>query len=247
MCTLSIYKNKKRCIVTMNRDELRNRDQAVRLNTEIYGPAARLLYPVDEPSQGTWIAGNDHGVVLCLLNNYQGELANLAAVPSSRGIIIPAALAQGSCKKVRKHLQNLVVQLFRPFDLFLLTRKKLMQFTYDGVDYRWQELPLGSWFMFSSSSYKVDEVLSYRYELFRKWTAEVGEENIESEEILHGFHRIQIPNLETHSVLMERERSQTKSITQFVIGKKHISMEYYPLSRASQNESPATGELELVH
>lgn len=224
MCTLTIYKGKKRCVVTMNRDELRTRKEAGLLYSRSSGDV-RLFYPVDASSGGTWFGVNNRGVVLCLLNRYQApEVVN----PVSRGEIIPRALEQGDFAAIDAWLQHLDYSQYNPFDLFLVRKKKVRHFSWDGETCLEEEVEFKNWYIFSSSSINTEEVLAYRQNIFQAWNREMGNQLSDASEILRGFHLIQVDGMESLSVLMEREKSHSKSVIQADIGSKELELKYIP-------------------
>ena len=237
MCTLTVYSGKKRCIVTMNRDELRTRKEAGVLYSRSSNDA-RLFYPVDINSGGTWFGANNRGVILCLLNRYQ---APQHSNPESRGTIIPEALAQGDVAAVIAWLEKLDFPQYNPFDLFLIAKKKMIHFSWDSTDYKVLELPLKSWFIFTSSSLLSEEVTAFRQNIFRAWTREVGKKLSDADEIIRGFHLIQIDGLESHSVLMEREKTHTRSIVQADLNGKELSLQYIPEILENPIDAPLSG------
>jgi hypothetical protein len=224
VCTLTIYSGKKRCVVTMNRDELRTRKESGLLHSHS-GTHARLHYPVDVASGGTWFGVNNRGVILCLLNRYEAPQREGAR---SRGDIVPRALEQGGFDKVADWLQKLDASPYNPFDAFLVTRKKIMRFSWDGYRYSVDSPEPRHWTLFSSSGLMTEEVTAFRQSFFRAWSQEIGKKLTDADEILRGFHLIQIDGMETHSVLMERERSHTKSVIQAVLEGKSLKLRYFP-------------------
>lgn len=226
MCTLSIYTAKKQCIITMNRDELRSRSEANVLHTESLN-GINLVYPVDSVSGGTWMGMNNKGVVLCLLNHYHGQTF-AAQDPLSRGLIIPTALAKGDMASIHNYLLELESGSFNPFDLFLNQKQHIRHYIWDGHYTIFEDVTAEPWYMFTSSLLKAEEVITYRHRLFESWCKEMGNELTDPEEILRGFHLIQTKNMETQSVLMEREQSHTKSVVQVELAKDQISLKYYP-------------------
>lgn len=208
----------------MNRDELRSRKEAGLLHSRSSGET-RLFYPVDSTSGGTWFGVNNRGVILCLLNRYQ---APETADPVSRGNIIPAALEKGDVDAVTDCLLSLDYKAYNPFDLFLATRKKVLQFSWDGEDYSQVTCKFKNWFMFSSSGMSTEEVIAFRQNFFSAWHQEIGKTLGDANEVLRGFHLIQIPGMESQSVLMEREMSHTKSVIQADLSGKEMTVKYMP-------------------
>lgn len=224
MCTLTIYSGKKRCVVTMNRDERRSRKEAGVLHSRTQN-GVRLFYPVDLVSGGTWFGVNSHGVTLCLLNRYQAPQKDKAV---SRGDIIPAALARGKAEFVSAWLQQLDHARYNPFDIFLVTRKQVIQYSWGGVTYASRTLDFKHWFLFASSGMHTEEVIAFRQNFFQAWHEEIGKKLTDPDEILRGFHLIQIDGMESHSPLMEREFSHTKSIIQADFNARAMQLKYLP-------------------
>ena len=241
MCTLTIYSAPKHCIVTMNRDERRTRQESGILHSP--DSATKTVYPVDQEAGGTWFGVNEYGVILCLLNQYHSD--NVPN-PKSRGIIIPQALRLGKFSKVRHCLETMDCRFFNPFDLFLIRKKRIIRFSWDGGDMIIEQVKAKPWFLFSSSSFYTEEVLAYRQSLFWAWAEEMGGMEPDPQEILRGFHMIQLPGMETHSILMEREVSHTKSIIQAETVKQNMSVNYYPNVLENSVETLVTEKLEVL-
>ena len=211
-------------MVTMNRDELRTRKESGLLYSRSHNDT-RLFYPVDVLSGGTWFGANNRGVILALLNRYHAPETPGA---KSRGDIIPSALEKGGLEGVSKFLHELKFSAYNPFDLFLVGKKHIEHFSWDGEHYLASQKSFKHWFMFTSSSLKTEEVIAYRKSLFNAWTSEMGKKLTDASELLRGYHMIQFEGMEKHSVLMEREKSHTKSIMQADVEGKKLSLKYLP-------------------
>jgi len=243
VCTLTIYRGKKRCVVTMNRDERRTRKESGLLHSRTSNNN-RLFYPVDVSSGGTWFGVNNQGVVLCLLNRYQAP-QNASAV--SRGEIIPAALAQGGFDDIKAWLGQMPHAPYNPFDLFLVCRNQCHHFSWDGSRYENSPLDFDHWFLFSSSGIMTEEVVAFRQNFFQAWSREVGKKLTDADEILRSFHLIQVEGMESHSPLMERELSHTKSIIQADLEGKALQLKYIPQVLEKSLDAPlAEAQIETV-
>ncbi len=243
MCTLTIYSGKKRCVVTMNRDELRTRKEHGLLHSRS-GARARLHYPMDVASGGTWFGVNNRGVILCLLNRYQAPQKDTA---TSRGDIVLRALEQGDYDSIADWLEKLDTKPYNPFDAFLVRRKKILHFTWDGVTWNNEEPGFRHWYLFASSGVLIEEVTAFRQNLFHAWSQEIGNKLADADEILRGFHLIQIDGMETHSVLMERERSHTKSVIQAELDSRIVRLRYFPNILEKFSGSPlADAQQEII-
>ena len=91
MCTLTLVRQKKRLLITMNRDDLIERPEKP-LATLNDSNTSSVYGPVDELSGGTWCGLNEHGVSAYLLNRYDHYTHNAT---QSRGLIIPQCLSLG--------------------------------------------------------------------------------------------------------------------------------------------------------
>jgi uncharacterized protein with NRDE domain len=222
MCTLSIYSSKQQCIVTMNRDELRSRfEEGILFRRQ--DAELKYCYPVDADSKGTWFGANNNGVILCLLNRYQ-DIAQSNTL--SRGIIIPTALKLGDAEKIKIHLKSLYYSSFQPFDLIMIYQQQLIHFQWNGQQATHQILEAKPWYMLTSSFLNAEQVKKYRHDLFKQWRIKLEDEKIHPEHIIKGFHLVQNETMKTHSILMEREKSHTKSIVQAHIKGKDLRLKY---------------------
>jgi len=234
MCTLTIYSSKKRCVVTMNRDEQLGRAESGVLHSTTRG-GIRLFHPVDLSAGGTWFGVNSRGVILALLNRYrsphqQGRL--------SRGKIIPEALAQGGFDDVRAWLSGRHYGDYNPFDLYLIAKKRQLQFSWDGNTLTRPALAFKRWYMVCSAAIQDEEVRAFRRQVFRGWSEEMGDKLNDADEILRGYHLIQMPGMEARSVLMERPEAHTKSVIQADINGSQINLKYIPLVLEQPVDSP---------
>ena len=103
MCTLSVITGNEGYLLAMNRDEriARGAGEPPEIH-QINGMAA--MYPRDG-SGGTWIAVNEYGVTLALLNwNGIDPKPVAASRMSSRGRVIPALVSSRSVSELREAL-----------------------------------------------------------------------------------------------------------------------------------------------
>jgi hypothetical protein len=88
MCTVTVVPGIGSVRLAVNRDEQRSRPAALSPEVRYFGHRAAIL-PLDPVSAGTWVAVNDAGLALTLLN----APGTPGAIPArSRGGIIPALL-----------------------------------------------------------------------------------------------------------------------------------------------------------
>jgi hypothetical protein len=116
MCTLSVVTHESGYYLAMNRDERLARGAATPPEiTERAG--SRAIYPRD-PAGGTWIAANDRGIALALLNwNDVGQPGVEPATTRSRGHVIPSLIRERSLHDVQATFADQDLDVILPFRL----------------------------------------------------------------------------------------------------------------------------------
>src|SRR5260221_5464470 len=90
MCTVSFIARKDGYALAMNRDEKLTR--VAGLPPELFEVRGRVVLCPSEPCGGTWIALNDTGATLALINWYSAK-ARVTAGAVSRGVIVNSVSA----------------------------------------------------------------------------------------------------------------------------------------------------------
>ncbi|MDO6708849.1 NRDE family protein [Photobacterium sp. 1_MG-2023] len=223
MCTASWRITPEGYELLFNRDERRERPLAqppARFHSAVYQTQA--LMPIDPLGQGSWIAVNQNGLSLCLLNHYQGEIPESA--DSSRGQIIRTLAFCPDAAAVMSQFAQLSLARFAPFTLLILTpatstdTQNIPAICWDGK--RMLVYPVEA--PITSSSVAFETVRQNRHETF----AELTSQQI-SPETLMEFHHSHAPDHGFSSVCMHREHSQTVSLTRVLCNKKMVQMHYY--------------------
>ncbi len=209
MCTLSIIPNNDQTIITMNRDEQRDRPELGYLSTD-----SGRYFPVDEKSQGTWVGVNQYGLTCALLNRYQDKHLEQAA--QSRGDLIPQILHSKNIKEAEKILNDMAFNNFNPFDLITTKNNKMTHAQWNGQTRYITTHSLNTPFFITSSSERVNDVIKHREDIFEEFTSSNTEEKITADFILNNLHLKQGKENNRSSILMQREHTHTKSITQII-------------------------------
>jgi hypothetical protein len=128
MCTLTIIPRDDGYHLAMNRDEQLSRGEAAsptRLNLgdvhtqgnqgSMAAAPQHAVYPRDGAG-GTWIAANDHGIALALLN-WNDVAQPRTEKTRSRGELIPSLIRLGSYQEIQAALRAPALQDIRPFRL----------------------------------------------------------------------------------------------------------------------------------
>lgn len=220
MCSVSWLIDKKGYQVFFNRDEQKTRAHALPPRThEMDG--VKVLMPIDPVGQGSWISVNEHGVALCLLNNYQYN--NPQGALFSRGLLLKHLSKEVSTDGVCDAFQRLTLPQFAPFillafDLNLLNKKnRVMALEWNGLEsfIHPTDSPL------FSSGVDLPQVTASRQLAYQKI---VGEKP--TQRSLLAFHR-QHHSEESHkSVCMHREDAETVSFTHIIVTPQGQEMRY---------------------
>jgi uncharacterized protein with NRDE domain len=218
--------------IACNRDESRQRPAALLPQERTFGQC-RALLPVDPASDGTWIAVNDAGLVMVLLNQNPGD-ARSSPVDSrlSRGTIIPSLLDCDNLQSAKRLARSLVAGAFAPFRLLLADRNESVEMT--SVDDRLHivERPLlDEPQLFTSSGLGDSLVEGPRRRLFHKWfpaDAPPASDLKNLAELQDGFQRHSWPDQQHLSVCMRRADACTVSYTVIELRSASATMTYFP-------------------
>ncbi len=224
MCTVTVVPAWEMIRLACNRDELRSRPAALPPRIEQFGPR-RAILPVDPTSGGTWIAVNDAGLVLSLLNVNPGNGLTSGAAPRSRGQIIPVLLHTDTPLAAALAALALAPAQYAPFRLVLVNQGEAIVVHSDGTRMRrvWRAR-LTCPHLFTSSGLGDQMVQGPRRRLFGKlfnrpenWLAQQD-----------AFHRHRWPDRPHLSVCMDRADARTVSHTQVSLGPDSVTLTYHP-------------------
>ena len=229
MCTLTLVPlGNTRVRLGFNRDESRSRPAALSPQRRRYGRRTAIL-PVDPVSDGTWVAINDAGLVLALLNvNHPGAVAcgsPLNKRSRSRGTIIPSLLSCGTIDEALDQLIELPAREFARFRLILLGERDVVEVVSDG-ERLWRErrVFLTGPRLWTSSSLGDHLVEEPRRELFLRHFARPGNWAAQQD----AFHRHRWPDEPHLSVCMRRADACTVSYTFLERDESTAHMTYVP-------------------
>ncbi len=222
MCTVSFLPTAAGFHLAMNRDEKRTRITAlppsiVRLNGH------RAIFP-REPRGGTWIAVNEAGLCLALINWHTIE-REAAGEIVSRGQIVESLAGNLSARDIAVALKKLPLKNLRPFRLLVFDAARRVV-----VEWRWNlELlarlnhdwnAVHHWF---SSGY--DEPMAERQRT-KICAAAQKRSSLGSRAALRRLHRSHAPEAGPFSICMHREDAATVSYTEVNVSARHARMNY---------------------
>lgn len=241
MCTVTIHRTTESVLVTMNRDEARFRAPEKPPQILYDAHSRPWMAPIDSQAGGTWFGANERALQACLLNRYlPADALKLDGLgqPPSRGRIIGELLARGPEREAFAWLHEVFdPKPYPSFWLLVIGSQNTHSFAWNG-----QMLELGihdePWSLFSSSSWRTDEVLTYRRQEFEAWVARgapfAGQ--------IPSFHLWQPPDRAEWAPLMDREYSATRSITQTLteFSKHSTEMRHWPREQLHSPGKAAT-------
>ncbi len=219
MCTVSWLHDENGYQVLCNRDEKKTRRKAWAPTVRVRG-GVEYIAPTDGDFGGTWIAVNEHGLTLCLLNG-----KSTGAGRSSRGLLIPELIAEPSGWRVAERLWDRELTDFAPFTLVALeTDLPAMVMEWDGVEKA--VLPDGDALMpLTSSSFDTERVIERRRKDFESKLQSAGHVDAS---FLYFFHESHNGHPDAYSTCMHREDAETVSFSWVKVDGERAEFFYSP-------------------
>jgi hypothetical protein len=184
------------------------------------------VLPVDPISGGTWVAVNDAGLALALLNvNAKKGPSGTCAGMQSRGKIIPALLHADTPLSAAFSALTLDPAQYAPFRLVLVNRHEGVEVYSDGTRIRlvyWIGLMRPQFFTSSGLGDQVVE--GPRRQLFSEFFDRPGDQLTQQD----AFHRHRWPDRPHLSVCMDRQDARTVSHTVVSLGPDRVTLTYHP-------------------
>jgi hypothetical protein len=229
MCTVSIIFADDRVRLACNRDEQLSRPIANPPQVRSFGERVAAM-PIDPVSDGTWIAVNDAGVIMALLNRNTSFDRKRDNGLISRGRIIPALMHCDSAQEAASLARGLPALAYQAFRLIVVDHDTAFEAVSSETRIRVVEhgrnLPL----MFTSSGLGDVLVEGPRRALFR----DLFEDGAASAARQNLFHHHRWENMQHLSVQMSRRDARTVSFTTVELSDGRAVMEYQPIGAARQ-------------
>lgn len=230
MCTASWLLDKTGYQVFFNRDEQIGRARALPPTEFTSEQNIHFLMPVDPVGKGSWIATNEHGLTLCLLNFYQGQTPSGDLV--SRGQLVKSYAHYSDAETLIANFTKLSLDRYAPFTLVVFDAQlsseqghvKALQWNGKTLV---DSLPLPP---LISSAVDADRVRASRRNLFAKFNT--IEESTTSRLLFHHSHE---PMQGHCSPCMHRDDAQTVSFTHVIVTKTDIRVNYQDGSPCQQS------------
>lgn len=221
MCTASWSAGHGRLSLCFNRDERKTRPEAL-APAVLDLPGPKRVAAIDPKGGGTWLAVNEHGLCVYLLNNYAAEARrrqNDGAISRGR---LPIELT-GFRKRADalKHLRGAMdLEAYNPFLLVVADCEGAEASDWDGESLTPFETPVG---LLTTSSFRTEEVQAYRLERYLQCLE--GRSKLDLAERL-AFHTERANDDPAFNPMMLREDARTHSVATVEIGENTVRFVY---------------------
>jgi hypothetical protein len=225
MCTLTWGPLQDGYFIAFSRDELRSRAAGL-------GPRAierngvRALLPIDGEAGGTWIAVNELGCAVALLNGYRFQVPGAPAIPVandwiSRGRLGMEVSDASTVAEVAERIASQDLSRYRPFELVAFDGEGRVGISsWNGTALERRALSLADRPLVSSS-FDDDGVRKQRRALFARLMRDGSSER----DVLR-FHSRHEPSRGPYSPCMHREDAHTVSFTHVRVSAAGIELSY---------------------
>lgn len=225
--------------LAVNRDELHSRGKA--LPPVVHKPGAgdaipigapgQWLAPRDPDAQGTWVAANDVGLSVVLLNEFHG-FSQLAELPiRSRGLIVQDLVQARDLGDLAGRALGMgeALRHTRPFELVAVlpgaTGAQALGVHWDGVDL--EVRPLALPVVRTSSVLEPDATRRAREAELPALQQALSQGEALHSAVLHWFARHE-PGTAPRAVCMHRDIAETVSHTLIEVTPGQVRMRYHP-------------------
>jgi len=200
----------------------------------------RFLAPIDGDAGGSWIATNELGITLCLLNG-PSQTSRHVSAGRSRGLLLLDLASAGSVQDVQLRVWKTDLWRYDAFSLAVLEQgQHTLMVEWDGTEKR--ILPFGDPYMpLASSSFDPVQV---RYARSRQ-RANLAGERLSNPVLALMFHRSHLPERGPYSPCMHRAAAETVSFSWVTVTGSEASF-YYSAGPPCRSLAGASYTLALV-
>ena len=222
MCSVTFIPQPDGFLLGMNRDESRERPEA--LPPRIFQHGKRASLHPSEKTGGTWIGVNDAGLCCALLNWY--SIPNVASqTRTSRGLVIPALLESSTLAEARAALSRCKLSGMAPFRLVVLSasERRVREFRWNQISLVEMRHTWKSRHWFSSG---FDEPGAQK-ERARTARLAAREHDARTLPWLRRLHASHAPICGPFSICMHRPDAATISYTEVVVASDAATLRYH--------------------
>lgn len=223
MCTMTWFLTDGGYELFFNRDERITRRRASGPTLQVHNQelgGLNYVSPTDADAGGTWIASNELGITVCLLNHYQFQQISTYKNWISRGEIVREFSSYSNLGQAQQRFKTMNLDDYRAFRMFLIEPSgRNLLLIWDGHLARIEKdvtTPK------SSSSVDAKHVKSMRKKLFDDLNLI---DSTSSQDFIN-YHTSHLPSKSKESVCMHREDAQTVSLCHVVVNPKEVSYHY---------------------
>ncbi len=223
MCTVTWRREPNGYELFFNRDERKTRAEAEAPERRESGGVGWLA-PVDADFGGTWLAVNQYGLAVGLLNGYHRADLDESRAYRSRGLLVADLAPTATLPALTAQLTTLDLESYRTFRLLALAPDapallaewdgERLVFDEDAEDRR----PV------ISSSFEETDVGQARRSEYEKIVGSSEPTHAR----LHEYHRSTTNGPSAYSVSMERPEACTRSLTRVIVTPDDSTMIYRP-------------------
>jgi Transport and Golgi organisation 2 len=222
MCTVSWLHTADGYELFCNRDERKARPQAfapsVRLQCGV-----RFIAPLDALHAGSWLAVNQFGLTLSLLNRYDSSPAKPKNDMLSRGLLVRGLIACATREEVEERLSSWQLSFYQPFTLAIVNPQSPTRICHwDGKSLN---IETAANTLLTSSSLDTQNVIREREAMFHQLKTSTTDL---SPHQLRQFHHSHEPLALDRAVCMHRAESETVSFSHVLVTSTGIEFNYSP-------------------
>jgi hypothetical protein len=222
MCTVSWLRDRSGYQLFCNRDEKLTRAQELppAVHTR---HGVRYLAPIDGDRGGTWLAANELGVTLCVLNG-RGT-PPIGAPLVSRGILIPELIAASSALEAVRRAGTVSLEPYAPFVLVAVEQQFPACLLFWDGRYKATITNGDAFTPLASSSLDPSGASEHRRALLRKLQCARGSVDAA---LLRDFHASHGEGASAFSPCMHRADAETVSFTHVKVSGSSVQLVYTP-------------------
>lgn len=216
MCTVSFVRAGSSVIITSNRDEHVQRENADAPAFQLLA-TKKIIFPKDARAGGSWFAVADTGVVSVLLNGAFKKHTPHPPYRKSRGLIL-LEIIEADRPVVFFNEMNL--ENIEPFTIVLYQPGLLHELRWDGINKYERQLDADRNYIWSSATLYIDEIIRQREAQFEKFISLPAA--VTAQEI-YTFHASNNGDTENGLIINRQTGMKTFSITQTVVNSDTVN------------------------
>lgn len=228
MCTVTyLPKGNNQFLLTSNRDEAPSR-ATIQIQRKETKKGKVVLFPQDPQAGGTWLAADDSGRIVCLLNGAKEVHKRQPPYRRSRGLVLLDSFEWAS---IPMFVERYNFENIEPFTMVIFDKGQLYDFQCreNGVLRQLDFLNPTEAHIWSSVTLYNPEFRAKRQQLFEDWLE--GEPEFNLENILQ-FHQSKGTGDQYNDFVMNREnRVKTISISSFEKTEKTFNLFHKDLTQ----------------